>query len=290
MRPDTRIRFTCSRALVFLVCALVGSFALSAKPQHARLSLISDHSAIVAGEPEWIGLRFDLDPGWHIYWTNPGDSGEPPTVTWDLPAGLAAGDLQFPAPQRISDHSLMDYGYQGSVVLLAKLTSAKAPSKHAEIRADVRYLVCREVCIPGKDHVSLTLPVAPGGKTAPDSAVIQEAKKHLPQPLPHGVQISGTSTNDGLSVKVTSKNPEFANVSDFIPADEQVIENSAKPVISFARDVTVIKLKKSEQLDHPVAQLRGLLVTRDRAYNVLVPVSAANSSSQTHKTARKVKE
>lgn len=287
MQLGMRIRFTCRRTLVFLVLVLAGSFAQSAKPQHARLSLISDHNAIVAGEPEWIGLRFDLDPGWHIYWTNPGDSGEPPRVTWELPAGLAASDLQFPAPQRISDHSLIDYGYQGSVVLLAKLTSAKAPIKQAEIGADVRYLVCREVCVPGKDHVSLTLPIAAGGNGGSDSAEIQAAKKHLPQPLPHGVQISGTSTNDGFSLRVTNKNPEFADVSDFIPADEQVIENAAKPVISFGKDVTVIKLKKSEQLDHSVAQLRGLLVTRDRAYNVLIPVSAANSSSQTHRTSKK---
>ena len=287
MQLGMRIRFTCRRTLVFLVCALASSFGQSAKPQHARLSLVSDHGVIVAGQPEWIGLRFDLDPGWHIYWTNPGDSGEPPKVTWLLPTGFAASDLQFPAPQRISDHSLMDYGYQGSVMLLAKLTSAKAPSKQAEIGADVRYLVCREVCLPGRDHVSLTLPTAAGGQGAVDSAEIQAAKEHLPQPLPHGVQISGTSSNDGFSLRVTSKNPEFANASDFIPADEQVIENATKPVISFSKDVTVIKLKKSEQLDHPISRLRGLLVIGDRAYNVLVPVSAANSSSQTRKTAKK---
>ena len=267
---------------VVALCALSTAFAQSGKQQHAHLALISAHNTIAPGQPDWIGLRFDLDPGWHIYWINPGDSGEPPKIEWHLPAGMEAGDLQFPVPQRIPDHSLMDYGYQGNVVLLSRLTTSNAPaSKQAEISADVRYLVCREVCVPGRDHVSLTLPI--NGRSEADSTQIRAAENRMPQPLPPGVRVSAASTTDGFMVIVASKSQSLGKISDFIPAEEQVIENTANPLIDSKNGNAVIKLKKSEQLDHPISELRGLLVAGDRAYNVSIPVNSNQSNTQHRK-------
>jgi thiol:disulfide interchange protein DsbD len=274
---------TRSRSAILLFCALSSAFSQATKQQHANISLISERSSLAPGQPDWIGIRFDLDPGWHIYWTNPGDSGEPPKVTWQLPAGMQAGDLQFPAPQRIRDHSLMDYGYQGTVVLLSKLTIAPgAAPKQAEIGADVRYLVCREICVPGKSHVSLAFVGA--AKAISGASQIADAQKHLPQPLPRGVSISATTSPDKFTLTVFSKTPNLGKVTDFIPADEQVIENGAQPDISSGKDENVIKLKKSEQLNHPVSELRGLLITSDRAYNVVVPVTSGRSRTRAKKS------
>lgn len=277
-------------AVLVVLCALSAAVSQSSRPQHARLSLILDRTALVPAESDWIGLRFELDPGWHIYWTNPGDSGEPPKIEWHLPAGIQAGDLQFPAPQRIPDHSLMDYGYQGSVVLLSKLTvPAGATSKQAEIGADVKYLVCREVCMPGKDHLSLTVPVGNSAKAAPQASKIQAAESRLPRPLPRGVRASATSTKDDLVVIVADKSPGFGTATDFIPADEQVIENIAKPAIDIGKDEVVIRLKKSEQLNHPISQVRGLLIAGDRAYNIAVPVISGKPGVQSRKLQKQKK-
>jgi DsbC/DsbD-like thiol-disulfide interchange protein len=267
---------------VVALCALSTAFAQSGKQQHAHLALISAHNTIARGQPDWIGLRFDLEPGWHIYWINPGDSGEPPKIEWHLPAGMEAGDLQFPVPQRIPDHSLMDYGYQGNVVLLSRLTTSNATaSKQAEISADVRYLVCREVCVPGRDHVSMTLPIS--GRSEADSTQIRAAENRMPQPLPPGVRVSAASTTDGFMVIVASKSQSLGKISDFIPAEEQVIENTATPLIDSRNGNVVIKLKKSEQLDHPISELRGLLVAGDRAYNISIPVNSNQSNTQHRK-------
>ena len=276
MRLASKLGVIC--AILLVRSCLV---AQSTKPQHAHVSLLTERGNLTPGQPQWIGIRFDLDPGWHIYWLNPGDSGEPPKVTWNLPAGMQIGDLQFPAPQRISDHSLMDYGYEGSTILLAKLTPGpSAASKAAEIAADVRYLVCREVCVPGKDHVSLTVPVSNSAIAASDESQIETGVKRLPQRLPVGVRARSTSSREFLIVTVTSKSLSFGIVTDFIPADEQVIENATRPLIQIGKDQSVIKLKKSDQLDHPVSQLRGLLVAGDRAYNVSIPVISARTNAQ----------
>ena len=105
----------------------------------------------------------------------------------------------------------------------------------------------------------------------------------MPQPLPPGVRVSASSTSDGFTVTVPDKGQSLGKISDFIPAEEQVIENTTNPVIAVGKDQTVIKLKKSEQLDHPISELRGLLVAGDRAYNVSIPVNSNQSNTQHRK-------
>ncbi len=260
-------------AVIFLCAA--SAPAQSSKSQHAYISLIAGPRE--SSDTQWLGLRFQLDPGWHIYWTNPGDSGEPPKVTWHLPSGFQAGDLQFPAPHRIADHGMTDYGYEGEAVLLSKLTvPAGATSNHPEISADVRYLVCREVCIPGKDHVSLNLADQSGN----NADLLQTAQARLPENLPRSVHARAAAGTDAILLSVGPIS-RVGQITDFIPSEAQVIDNSAKPQITKSGVTAQIRLKKSEQLDHAVSELRGLLITNDKAYNIVVPVTATKSSQKT---------
>ena len=259
-----------------VVCGSLGSSAQSAKLQHTHISLIA--SSTDSSGSQWIGLRFQLDPGWHIYWSNPGDSGEPPKVMWHLPSGVQAGELQFPAPHRIADHGLTDYGYEGEAILLAKITvPAGATSNKPEIAADVRYLVCREVCIPGKDRLSMNLGMA---QSADNTALIQATQARLPGSLRTGIHARAAVDASAIVVAISGQNSKMGQITDFIPSDPQVIDNSVKPDIAKSGAITYIRLKQSEQLDHPPSELHGLLLTQDRAYNLSVPVAPARKSSQ----------
>ncbi len=263
------------RAVALLLLCVGFAIAQSSRPQHAHLSLIAAPSD--ASRSQWIGLRFQLDPGWHIYWMNPGDSGEPPKVTWHLPSGFEAGVLQFPAPHRIADHGLTDYGYEGDAVLLSKLTiPAEETSNKPEIAADVRYLVCREVCVPANDHVSLNL----ADQNAGNTSLFQAAQARLPESLPHGVHARAVAGTQAflLSVGPISR---LGQITDFIPSEVQVIDNAAAPEIAKSGVTATVRLKKSEQLDHSIGELKGLLVTNDKAYNVVVPVTATKGSRKT---------
>ena len=278
MNSSTLRTVKCGIAVLWLVCCVVSnSYSQAAKVQHAHLSLISEHTPVTPGGAQWIGLRFQLEPGWHIYWSNPGDSGEAPKVMWNLPNGIQAGDLQFPAPQRIADHGLTDYGYLGDVVLLSRLTvPANDTSKKADLAADVRYLVCREVCVPAREHLAITIPM--DGTESANAGIIQTAAANLPKPLPPGVHVFAISKPDNFVVAVASKRQDFGLVSDFIPLDTQVIENSARPLIEHGKDMATMTLKKSEQLNQPVSALRGLLIASDKAYEVSIPVTASKNS------------
>lgn len=271
-------RVTATLSLTF--CGLTSAYPQASKTQHAHLSLISEHGSATSGDSQWVGLRFQLDPGWHIYWSNPGDSGEPPKVVWQLPSGFKAGDLQFPTPHRIADHGLIDYGYESDVVLLSKLTAPSAGTSKADIGADVRYLVCREVCVPGKDHLSLSLAAGQNEKSASQAELIRGAQANLPQSLPPDAHVSAELVPDAMLLTVRGKSTVMGEIRDFIPSDAQVLDNSTPPTISASGARWKIRLKKSEQLNPSVTRLRGLLITSTKAYNVDVPVTPVKKTSQ----------
>ena len=78
---------------------------------NVQVSLVSEVTGVEAGKPFWVMLRQEIRPGWHTYWRNPGDSGAPTEITWDLPAGYSAGEIQWPFPERITYGPLVNFGY-----------------------------------------------------------------------------------------------------------------------------------------------------------------------------------
>ncbi|HET9206299.1 MAG TPA: protein-disulfide reductase DsbD domain-containing protein, partial [Burkholderiaceae bacterium] len=81
---------------------------------------------VAAGKPLWLGLLLRHAPQWHTYWKNPGDSGLPTTLAWKLPTGVSAGAIEWPTPQRLPIGPLMNYGYEGTVLLPVPLTVTSA--------------------------------------------------------------------------------------------------------------------------------------------------------------------
>ena len=150
------------RCIVALVVALAGSGAAlaassSADGLHVHVQLVMPQSVLNRGESADIGLYFKLEPGWHVYWKNAGDSGEPPRIRWTLPEGISAGEMQFPAPKRLPLGPLMDFGYEDEVLFPLTLNVANTVKPGpAILDAKVYWLVCREVCIPGKAELALT--------------------------------------------------------------------------------------------------------------------------------------
>ena len=104
--------------LAALVALILGSALLLGAPAPAgaaepkvRVELLSEVASIAPGETFWVALRQEIAPGWHTYWMNPGDSGEPPRIEWALPTGFTAGEFVWPPPERIAVGPAMSYGY-----------------------------------------------------------------------------------------------------------------------------------------------------------------------------------
>ncbi len=260
-----------------------GDAPASVQAPHLKVSLVSDVTAVDPGMPAHLGLLFDLEPGWHVYWQNAGDSGEPPSVKWTLPAGFSTGPLQFPAPKRLPLGPLMDFGYEHQVLLPAALTvpnAANGATIGATIGADVTWLVCRQACIPGKARLGLALPAGTAG-LSPAAPLFASTLSALPRPLPSSAHAVFQPTEQGLSLAVTGL---LATTSaQFFPAEQNVIANAAPQTVTAARDGSIIALKKDEGAKTP-SVLKGVLVLSSGASYIIdaapgaLPAAAAGSA------------
>ena len=144
--------------IIFSILILVSflSFSDPVDTGHARISLIKDHSDFVPGTSINIGLKVSMDEGWHTYWKNPGDSGGPIELNWDLPIGFSVSDVQWPLPEKIEYPPLMTYGYEDFVIYPMVLSIPENYSdNYFEMTADI--LICADVCIPESGKISANL-------------------------------------------------------------------------------------------------------------------------------------
>ncbi|MBV8621232.1 MAG: thioredoxin family protein [Curvibacter sp.] len=157
---------------------------------------------VAPGQPLWLGLQITHQPGWHTYWKNPGDSGLPTRLDWQLPAGLQAGEIQWPAPEKIRIGQLTNLGYEGQVLLPVSVTVGpdwRAGAASVPVHLQASWLVCRQECIPEQAELSLDLPV--GSSTAANAQAFEAARAAAPVPLPGTAQAH--VAGDRLEVRVT---------------------------------------------------------------------------------------
>ena len=145
--------------IFFSIVLFLSSFCSIAEPVdvgHARISIIKDHSDFVPGTSLNIGLKVSMDQGWHTYWENPGDSGGPIEINWDLPDGFAVSNIKWPLPEKIEYPPLMTFGYENFVIYPMVLSIPKEYSNdYFEMIADI--LICADVCIPESGKISSNL-------------------------------------------------------------------------------------------------------------------------------------
>ena len=134
---------------LFLTLLAFSSFSFSntVSTGHADVSLVKSEQSVSKDGEIFIGIRMDMQTHWHTYWKNPGDSGGPLKVIWDLPKNIEVSDVYWPAPELIPYPPLMTYGYEDFVIFPFKL---KFPENEipSYINADIDFLICDDICVP----------------------------------------------------------------------------------------------------------------------------------------------
>lgn len=124
--------------------------------------MVADSTSIRAGQPFRVAVKFKIEPHWHVYWSNPGETGQATTMKLELPEGFTASDVQYPSPKRfVAAGDITGYGYEDEVVLLATITPPVNLSAASQaLSASTSWLVCSDtLCLPGKQKVTLQLPI-----------------------------------------------------------------------------------------------------------------------------------
>lgn len=219
-----------------------------------------------------MGIHFILEKSWHIYWINPGDSGQPPALHWTLPSGATAGEIQWPRPERLqTSPTIADYGYKDDVVLLVPVRFPQKSLK-ADIALDAKWLICREICLPDHAHLTVTPAAASAGQQARTAQLFARTRALFPRAWPPAWKASVESRKDDFVLTITGGHR--LTHAEFFPLDPGQIDNAAKQRLTTSSTGAKLVLKKSDLLLKPVPELRGVLVINNRSYQMRAPVIA----------------
>lgn len=243
---------------------------------HVTAELVAAQPTLRAGGDTWLGVRFILEPGWHIYWVNPGDSGGPPTALWQPDAGLTPREFEWPAPQRIPYGPLVNYGYYGDIVLPFRLNAA-AGADAGTLAANLSWLVCKEVCVSGKGRLAITFPLTGDAAAAVPAwrTMIEEWRGRVPRPAPAAWRVAAHEEGDAFLLTVTTGRRETGGT--FFPIDTGVVDDPAPQHPEPLERGLRLRLKRSNLLTTTPASLRGVLTLDTGAsHEIAVPLGAVS--------------
>ena len=220
---------------------------------HARISLIKDHSDFVPGTSINIGLKVSMDKGWHTYWRNPGDSGGPIEIDWDLPKGFSVSNIKWPLPEKIEYPPLMTYGYEDFVIYPMVLSiPADYSDDYFEMTADI--LICADVCIPESGKISSNL-----FDIASDSLIYEWLESIPSQSLP----ITTYLNDNNLEIRFTFEK-EIKEIY-FFPDENNSIDYSSKQNFYKKDDGYFLSIKL---FNNEFQNVSGVLDIDGTGYNV----------------------
>jgi thiol:disulfide interchange protein DsbD len=248
-------------ALLFLLIALPAAAQINTGPK-VQARLVAEQGEIAPGASVTVAMEEVIKPGWHTYWSNPGEAGLPSEIKWTLPNGWKAGAIVWPYPKRLPVGPLMNYGYENKVWLLTTIT-APADAKPGDIvtlKAAADWLVCKEVCIP--EDTTLFLPLTVNAHPAAAYATVKEqfdaARAKIPMASPWPVTFQ---TGDNFNLFVASPSLAKSQLKDavFFPAEEGVVDGMSAQQRGAASDGLVLRIAKAKNGKRP-RTLSGVLV------------------------------
>ena len=266
---------------------MVSTQTPSSKQIHTKVDLVSENLTLQSGKPFYVGLRFRMEHGWHIYWNNPGDSGQGPSVAWKGTPGFTPGPLEWPAPQRMQDGPLVDYGYTGEVLLPARFKAPAnlAPGGEALVIADLKWLECEKICVPQKASLHVQIPIA-AGESKPDpqlKELFAHTRAAIPIDMPADWRAFAETRKDTFHLTVNTPAKDRPKTTDkiiYFPLVVSLIENAAPQKITITPTGFQMELHKSEQYLKPVPILPGVLVINKKAYTMYPSLSEMKSGSK----------
>lgn len=291
---------------VLLLVLLFGRFAVAmdeparyfieGQAEHMRVSLLSN--GFDAQQPHRLQVLLRLQPeaGWHTYWQNPGDTGLPTRIVWQLPAGASAGAIQWPVPERIDFDGLINFGYHGDTLLPVELSfdrqldAARSAAARIPIVATVKWLICKDVCIPGQIRLQLDVPAVT--QVATPDRVAGDARDDVFERALDAIPLS--VTNVDARYRVEGETLQVRIPIDGLPAMRRqptlfftkkgVVDNRQLPVFAVDDDALVYTAQKDRYLEQPPASLVLILADGERgdrranAYSVSAQFDSALES------------
>ncbi len=252
------------RLLALLALALLASAAPAQTPEardpspHSDALLVAGVASVAPGDAFDLAVRIDVEDGWHVYWLNPGDSGQPVRVDWRLPAGVVAGPLRFPYPEVYSLAGIASYAHEGTPHFLTRVSVPDGFGGEAvEIGGTVRWLVCADVCYQAQGEVALAVPVGATERTG----ALDAARTQLPV-MAEGWTADAEAADGGYALSVSPPAGWSGTLrgAHFFVDEPGVLDHAAEQTFVQTDDGWTVSLPASDRASATAARLRGVLV------------------------------
>lgn len=251
-----------------LLVGLPGVGETLAAERKVTVELIAPVTSIRPGVAFTVGLKQTIAPRWHTYWKNPGDSGEPTQINWKLPEGFEASDITWPLPSALPIGPLMNHGYSGEVVLPVTITPPTTiKDDRIELKATADWLVCKDICIPERQDVSLQLNVTRAEGPLPLSrhnASFVELKRRLPVDLGWSARAEIEGNHYTLLIQTNKVDPERYDDIHFFADRWGMISPSAAQKAGWIGDQITLTLERGELPPDDPPRLTGVLVMTEK--------------------------
>lgn len=244
--------------------------------KHLRAELVSEYQQVSPGQTLTLALHFIPDPHWHTYWQNPGDSGLATSLDWQLPAGVSAGEIQWPTPQAFVIAPLVNYGFDGDTVLLVDVQIAEdyaQTSVPIAVKAD--WLVCEEICIPAEASFNLTLPVGEAVLATEQQRLFSDARQRLPKPL--NVEGYFDTSAGAFSAVITLDTPR--QVDAFFVAGTELVDHAGAQQILLQGKQLLLQQPLNTYFSAAPAQTELVLTGTDGAYSVMLQHNSSQDAA-----------
>ena len=234
-----------------------------------NVRLLSENEAVEPGEPFWVAVEFNMEKGWHTYWKNPGEVGFAPEIEWKLPSGFEMGAIQWPYPERLEENALVSFGYKGTMVLLAQVIPPKrlTDPQHIDIVANIRWVACKDSCMPGKVERHLTLPVGPATPSPAMKKLFDEARSKVP--TPSGVVEMAEEGGELVFKMSTAELSGDFSEGYFFPEKGGVVDYGALPKLTRLPEQWSLSLPFEGKLADMASSLKGVLVLKDHNHKTV---------------------
>ena len=254
----------------FFISSLI--FAEPINTGHAEVSLVKN-TQISSNGIVHIGIKMDMQEGWHTYWLNPGDSGGAIDIEWILSDESNVSDVIYPTPHRIPYPPLMTFGYEDQVIFPVDLI-VKDLNKDIDITANINFLICADVCIPESAVIKTTL------NTIAEDVNLSKWRDQVPSILLPNI----SSVNENYLELRFSYNKKIDDIYFFPIEENMFIYNPTQDLIREENNW----LLKVPLLKGITKNISGVLVINDESYIVktdlnknLLPQNLSNFGSIT---------
>ena len=270
------------RSLLLLACLFAGlAHAAPLRTPHVEAELLAERTAAEPGKPLTVALRLKAIPGWHTYWRNPGDSGQPTSIAWTLPEGYSAGAIQWPQPEKLPIGPLANYGYEGEVLLLTEIAVPEGARAPATLAAHARWLVCNpERCIPEEGRLSLALD-ADQGADAPYAREIRYVRETLPRPADAGWRFWARKGERAVELEIAPPPGVAPRTLEFFAYEEGKLHHAGAQPLSRKNDRLRLSLPLSTQPVGEFTRVAGILAAPGAPpLEIDVPITVSGGTSQ----------